>query len=199
LASPEHWLFGVTLQDVVPRRDPSLPNIFIGLSRRRVESPEEAIEVMDRREHYYASWFEEVFSSGIPSASFATRSEGIALASEVRQDFAHRGFTVNPRRDHSYRLYVVNLDAKALGFPGRPCVYVGQTSLSINQRINQHLRGYKASKVAHAFLGPNRALEPADKIFHSQWDAVAEETQFGRELQRRGFLVWGPQGLDSPQ
>ena len=199
MSSPEHWLFGVTLQDVVPRRNPLLQNVFIGLSRRRVKSSEEAIEVMDRRDHYYARWFEEVFSAGIPSVSFATRGEGVSLANEVRQDFAYRGYTVNPRRDQNYRLYVVDLDATVLGFAGKKCVYVGQTSMSINRRINQHLCGYKASKVAHAFLGPNRALEPTDKIFHSQWDAVAEETQFGKELQRQGFLVWGPQGLDSPQ
>ena len=82
-------------------------------------------------------------------------------------------------------LYVIRLDDAVLqqrkfrernpGYqPGKPCVYVGQTSLDPEDRFQQHKEGHKASRIArrygkylmkkrYKYLNPVPAAEAEDR------------------------------------
>ena len=98
-------------------------------------------------------------------------------------------------------LYVIRLDDAVLrerkfkernpGYQsGKPCVYVGQTSLDPDDRFQQHKDGYKASRIAKKYgkylmrkryerLNPVQAAEAEDR-----------EKVLAASLQRKGYGVW---------
>lgn len=98
-------------------------------------------------------------------------------------------------------LYVIRLDDAVLQErkfrernpdyrPGKPCVYVGQTSLDPEKRFQQHQNGYKASWIARRYgkylmrkryehLNPVPAAEAEDR-----------EEDLATALQRKGYGVW---------
>ena len=106
------------------------------------------------------------------------------------------------RRPRGVRnLYVIRLDDAVLrkrkfrernpGYqPGKPCVYVGQTSLDPDIRFQQHKEGYKSSRIAKKYgkylmrkryerLNPVPAAEAED-----------QEKALAATLQRKGYGVW---------
>ena len=92
----------------------------------------------------------------------------------------------------SYSLYVLEIKAIALG---KRRFYVGQTSKSVDDRIQEHLSGIRHSRAVKSdFLHRVKEFEPNQK-FTSKWDAESEETALGRKLIERGFDAVGPQGL----
>ncbi|MEG2386654.1 MAG: hypothetical protein RSB13_07195, partial [Aurantimicrobium sp.] len=75
-------------------------------------------------------------------------------------------------------------------------VYVGVSSYTPVERITQHLEGkHAARKVKNHFVSRWEELEPQGKLFHSSFDAIAEETNWGLKLLKDGYKVFGPQGL----
>ena len=98
-------------------------------------------------------------------------------------------------------LYVIRLDDAVLQErkfrernpdyrPGKPCVYVGQTSLDPETRFQQHQDRYKASRIAirygkylmkrkYKHLNPVPAAEAEDR-----------EEALAVALQRKGYGVW---------
>lgn len=195
MAEPLYRMFAIHIEEINPRTSQSEPSVFVGLGRTRTESHEEEVTVFRKKNLYYGSRFVRAMPELVPAHGFKTRRHGIPEANALRQDLAHRGFSVNPSDGSTYRLYVVNLDSNGLRPESPRCVYVGQTSIEVTRRVQQHRRGYKAAKVASAFREINWTLTPSTTEFHSQWDAVAAETALGRKLQTSGYQVWGPQLL----
>lgn len=180
--------------ELAPRR-PGYPFLFVGLSRKPVDSHEHAVETIKKGKGHYSRIIRASRPDLVPDEIFPSRSEGASKLVQVRQDLAYQGFSINPSFESRHRLYVVNLDGEMLGRPGKRCVYVGTTSLPVEERISQHAAGVKAARVARAFLDLNESLTPRGEEFLSRWDAIAEETKLGKLLIRKGLDVWGPQGL----
>ena len=100
-----------------------------------------------------------------------------------------------------HHVYVVELDpavleekAFASANPDRradkPCLYVGMTGLSPEERFDRHKRGIQASRIVKRF---GVRLRPR---FYQRFnpmtsrDAAAMETELARRLRLRGFAVW---------
>lgn len=100
-----------------------------------------------------------------------------------------------------HHVYVVELDpavledkAFASANPDRradkPCLYVGMTGLSPEERLARHKRGIQASRIVKRFgvrLRP-RLYQHFNPMTHA--DAKEMETELARRLRRRGFAVW---------
>ncbi len=100
-----------------------------------------------------------------------------------------------------YQVYVVELDPRVLerkAFAarntdyraGKPCVYVGMTGLSPEERFANHKRGYKASRYVRDFgirLRPD--LYPDGGPFGYR-EAQRMERHVARELRVLGYGVW---------
>lgn len=72
----------------------------------------------------------------------------------------------------------------------RPCLYVGMTSTSPEERFDQHRRGHKAARLVRKFgvkLRPEfyERLNPMTRD-----EAEGEEPALAASLERAGYAVW---------
>ena len=102
----------------------------------------------------------------------------------------------------THRVYVVRLDRSVLEDrkfarenpdhdPRKPCVYVGSTGLSPEERFAKHKAGIKAGRGLVTKYG--EALMPS-KYHHyglMTWpEAVKREKHLAARLRRKGYAVW---------
>ncbi len=104
-------------------------------------------------------------------------------------------------RDH-HNVYVVLLDDAVLQEPAllaenpnrrseQPCVYVGSTGLSPEQRLENHLNGYKASRIVERYgirLLPD-LYEDMNPMSYEE--ALETEALLARNLRMAGYTVTG--------
>lgn len=108
----------------------------------------------------------------------------------------------NSKKEQTYRVYVIELKSDVMSKakfaranPNRredkPCVYVGSTALTPEERFQQHLEGRKACKYVTEFgvrLRPKlyRNVGP----FELREQAEAAEKHLAERLRKRGYGVW---------
>jgi predicted GIY-YIG superfamily endonuclease len=102
----------------------------------------------------------------------------------------------------TFRVYVIELrpevlekrrvaDENADRREDKPCVYVGQTAKSPEERFAQHLAGKRSSRIVREYgvqLKPRlyRNVGP----FGTRAEAEAAEKRLAEKLRRRGYAVW---------
>jgi hypothetical protein len=121
-------------------------------------------------------------------------------ADEARKDLGRRlaeaGYSVNATLTRIHRIYVVELETNPFTDENIPAVYVGRTTISADERINQHMNGDKSAKTSKLMTIRRNGLEPGETHFsHSSYNAEVLESAWGRELEARGFRVFGPTGF----
>ena len=103
--------------------------------------------------------------------------------------------------DH-HNVYVVELDPKILKedrqfvaansqhVPGMPCVYVGRTGHTPEERFEEHQRGYKSSaRVKEYAIG--LLPELYERYNPMSWkDVQPMEVELANELRSQGYAVW---------
>ena len=95
----------------------------------------------------------------------------IDLDEAVWQDRRFR--TANPQRD-----------------PAKPCVYVGQTSLTPEERLAQHRGGKRSNRYVKQF-GGDLVREFTGRIRGAtRSEAESSERWMARRLRRMGYGVW---------
>ena len=101
----------------------------------------------------------------------------------------------------THNIYVIELDKEVLGkkkfkdanpdyIEGSPCVYVGMTSKSPEERFKRHKEGHKAARIVKQFgirLKPRQyqSLNPM-----SRDEAAEMEFEKARRLRKKGWGVW---------
>ena len=102
----------------------------------------------------------------------------------------------------AYNVYVIELRRDVLekkAFAGKnadrredkPCLYVGQTAKTPEERFEQHLDGTKASRIVKEYgvrLRPRLYANVGP--FETRSEAERAETRLAEKLRRRGFAVW---------
>lgn len=184
------------LRDVVPRRKPKLPNLFVTTTSKDVSKPDLLLKSLTKSRRKLGSSILSLREDLCPKGSYSdTKSRGSAK-SEFCKTLAAEGYCVNPNPDSRYAIYVVKLAPTAWLKDSRQPVYVGVSSYEPVERIAQHLEGVRsARKVKNHFGRRWEELEPKGKLFHSYYDAIAEETSWGIKLLKDGYKVFGPQGI----
>ena len=81
-------------------------------------------------------------------------------------------------------------DANPAYREGKPCVYVGMTGLTPEERFANHKRGHKASSFAkryglHLMKRQYQKLNPL-----SYEDALRMEATLAKRLRKKGWAVW---------
>ena len=101
----------------------------------------------------------------------------------------------------THNIYVIELDKEVLEkkkfkkanpdyIEGCPCVYVGMTSKSPEERFKQHREGYRASRIAKQY---GTRLKPRQYESHnpmSRDEASEMEIEKARRLRKKGWGVW---------
>jgi hypothetical protein len=74
---------------------------------------------------------------------------------------------------------------------GKPCVYVGSTALTPEERFRQHLAGHKANRYVRQYgvrLRPR--LYQSWQHYETRAEAERAEEQRALSLRKRGYAVW---------
>ena len=99
------------------------------------------------------------------------------------------------------RVYVIRLDAAVLGNrkfaqrneqyqAGKPCVYVGSTSLSPEERFKKHKDGIKANRFVRDF-GLYLMKRVYQKFPPQTWPEILKtEKLLAERLRRKSYAVW---------
>lgn len=101
----------------------------------------------------------------------------------------------------THNIYVIELDKEVLEkkkfkkanpdyIEGSPCVYVGMTSKSPEERFKQHIEGYRASKIVKQY---GARLKPRQYVSHNPMtrdEASEMEIEKARRLRKKGWGVW---------
>jgi hypothetical protein len=158
--------------------------------------------------------------SSAPAGHRELKNHGLGLHSEFNQRYDGRKvglnkqrkrvdelrelgwWVANPRPRKTYSVYVIELDpavrdrpaakkANPHADPTMPCVYVGQTSKSPEERLAQHLAGYRCSKWARDYglrLLPHlyQRHNPLTEL-GSLW----KEDSVTKALRAKGYTVMG--------
>ena len=105
------------------------------------------------------------------------------------------------QKDRNFHVYVIELDPEVWTDnrfrwrnhhhrPGLPCVYVGQTARSAEERFAQHRQGRKANRFVQRF-GRRLIPELTGPVPEGTREAAeVREAAVAEELRRRGWAVW---------
>ena len=184
------------LNDIVPRIQPELPNLYVGVSIRT--SRELAHGLNNGR--FRPKWAHHHVTRTRDDLSFPFLTDfdrAIRLRNLLATTLRARGYTVN-RATTAYRTYVINLHNPRLRDPAKGYVYVGQTSKTPEQRLREHLTGAvstKGHKLASSVV-KKFGLEldhefTKGRIYLSQAQATAAERRLAERLQELGYVVEG--------
>ena len=105
-----------------------------------------------------------------------------------------------------YSVYVINLSHDVLGehkfrkanplyVEGQPCVYVGSTACTPDERFQQHKHGYKHNRYAKHYGVELRKNHDKDVLttgnpHNDRSAAEAREQEVADALRKKGWAVW---------
>jgi len=195
-----HRVFVVELDDDFgPRRVESQPNLFVGITTNEPKAHYDRIKAASKRHR-------AIREHGVRLRLDLTRNYGPTTEIDAKRQkrkitekLMRKGFTVNG--DTSiWRLYVVELDDDVgpRATPGLPWVYVGQTTLTPEQRFDQHLNRARnsngrlfAAVVADHGVALRPDLYQSEPLLYTERDAKRAEAELGERLARIGYSVKG--------
>jgi hypothetical protein len=188
-------LIVVELDDVVPRRRPKKPNLYVA---KTLSSPEIRFEQLLRAKK--TKWFHGHLRRLRTELSMTLRTsdpnEAQKRLKELVRRLALEGYTVN-QSNATWTVYVVELAETASKGHGKGHVYVGQTSLTPEERFEKHMskaRNSKGRLYSNHVANHGRRLRMnlAPKTFYlDQATAKKAEAEWGDHLRNLGYDVKG--------
>ena len=195
----------IELDSTLPRRDTDKPHLYIGTS---TSTPDEHLRQLQQgagpafaKGHYLSVFAASPFSKPTSDPDVANRR-----LDETIERYSQLGHMVNNSRSE-WHVYVIDLKQDHLDVkPKSGHVYVGSTSKTVNERVQQHKNGTESTKghrlssryVFQHFNGLNKSLSPKGKYFTSK-AAEEKEERLAEELCRKGYLVRAGQFTPNPK
>lgn len=193
--SQEYWLIVIELDDVVPRRDPQKPNLYVA---KTATPPEERFTAIQRskKKHWYTEHVERLRTDLASSRTYKSSEDAKQALTKLVKRLTSEGYTVN-RNTQVWTVYVVELDGSAVSNPGKGYVYVGETSRNPEERFEQHRDGAR-NKHGRLYAGVVKQhgvrlrpdLAPRKKYF-DQASAKRGEKEHFELLKSKGYNVKG--------
>jgi len=191
---PRNWVIVVELDDVVPRRDPGKPNLYVALT---IEEPATRHERLKRG--YGPAWLQGHLvrlRDDLVSGPFLRRDDAKRECRIAIRCLKNEGYTVN-RDTRVWTVYVIEMDPKGCRDPGKGFLYVGETSKTPEARYKEHLKG-KRNKRGRLFSRAVRKygqrlrmdLAPEMRYFDGASSKAAEK-RWARKLKDEGYRVIG--------
>ena len=130
----------VELDDVVERRGTDLPNLYVGLTIVRPTTRVRQLQRGVDRVRWVKGHVVKLRNDFMVDAEFESQESAKAAKEITRKLLQAQGYTVN-RSQSIWSTYVVPLDEGAIDESGKGWIYVGETSLTPEDRLAQHLSG----------------------------------------------------------
>lgn len=140
-----YWIVAFELSDIVPRRNPKKPNLYIAIQKRPAASEQVARELMRKQRKLFAPHIVKDFELNGLAGPYLRVEEAKKIRDQIALHLAWRGHVVNPSPTPSHRLYVIDLDPEILGNKGKKHVYEGSTSKSLKDRVEEHRKGVRTT------------------------------------------------------
>ncbi|MEN9802007.1 MAG: hypothetical protein RLZ37_1132 [Actinomycetota bacterium] len=174
----------VELDDVVPRRHPDLPNLFVASTDLPLEERFESLP-RSRRHAWIRDHIVALRSDLSVEPTDMSREAAQLLGKRVSKDLRRQGFTVN-RYTRVWTVYVVELEPAAKTNPGRGVLYVGETSRTPEERFAQHMKQERTAK-------GGRLHSPVVSKYgrRLRMDLAPKELAFDKESAKRAEAAWG--------
>jgi predicted metalloendopeptidase len=193
--SQKYWLIVIELDDVVDRRDPRKPNLYVA---KTVTPPEERFATVQRtkKKHWYTEHVKRLRTDLGTSRTYKSGEEAKQALLKLTRKLTSEGYTVN-RNTQVWTVYVIELDKTAVTNPGKGYVYVGETSRTPEERFKQHRDGAR-NKKGRLYAGVVKQhgvklrpdLAPRKKYFDHASAKRGEKEHF-EFLKSKGFNVKG--------
>ena len=175
-------LIVLELEDVVPRRDSSKPNLFVSITTMPITDRLELLN--DGRGPDWLSGNIRRLQQDLSCADL-TLDHGYAQMYKSALIAALRceGFTVNRNTD-IWTVYVIELDPNAVKDSGAGYVYVGETKKHPDQRFEEHL--------SRAVNGKTRLFSPvvANHGQHLRMDLAPNAHFFDKQSSKKAEARW---------
>lgn len=192
----EHWIVVVELDDVVQRRDPLKPNLYLGLTVTPPPTRFNQIKSSKRKTWYLGS-VQKLREDLIPAHAFPDRQKAVDALTILRVKLTEEGYTVN-RYTIVWHVYVLELDSSEIKDRGEGYVYVGETSAALEIRLKQHRRELLSKKgkplwaksIQVPIIGYSLGLAPKE-TYYSEAQAKRAEAESAQALRDRNYLVLG--------
>ncbi len=191
----KYWIIVIELDDVVPRRDPQKPNLYVA---KTVTPPDSRFGTIQRskKPHWYSKHVVGLRQDLSSNATHSSSESASKACKQLIQKLMREGYTVN-RNTQVWTVYVIELDETAVSNPGKGYVYVGETSKTPEVRFNQHRNGVR-NKHGRLFAGVVRQhgvkLRPdlaPRKAFFDKASAKRGEREHFQLLKKKGYNVRG--------
>lgn len=191
----QYGVIVVELKDVVPRRDPSLPNVYVAITTMDLVR---RAELLDKGKGL--KWLKDNVTSlrhDLSTApSLASHGDAKNLKKSVISTLKSQGYTVNRNTD-VWTVYVIELDATATKTPGKGYIYVGETKKSPEARFAEHKGRASNGKtklystvVANHGVCLRMDLAPTSKLYDKDASKRAE-AEWADHLRNLGYTVKG--------
>lgn len=192
---PTYGILVAELEDVVPRRVSSLPNLYVGITTMELS---QRFEVLNKGGG--PSWLKNNLKHLRYDLSIAPESQDYDFVKKLKKELTNSlkstGYTVNRNTD-LWTVYVIELDRNATRDPGRGYVYVGETKKTPEERFLEHLNRAEngktklyASVVANHGQRLRMDLAPEGQYLDSASSKQAEK-EWAIHLRSLGFKVKG--------
>ncbi len=189
-----YYLIVVQFDDTMKKRDPRKPHVYVDYC---LSSPE--VRFQQLRNGAGPRYAVGHFTKLLNLVPYKTPAKTIEVAkrrkNELIEKLSAAGHAVNGNAKE-WRVYVIDLKQDHLVKKSpKGHIYVGFTSKSIDERVNQHKYGAKSTKdqrlnskyVTAHFVGLNKKLTP--KPFYVEQHAKDREGTLAKELAKKGYLV----------
>ena len=194
LATP-HYVVAFELTDIVPRRCPHLPNMYLGISKQPLFARFETLNRIG-----FGKWFANHIVSPRSDLcneyEYPTRDAARTAARHLTKRLAAEGYTTN-RNTRTWSVYVIELDSAAISDPGLGYLYVCEIFKSHEQRLSEHLARARNSKtrlfspvVASHGVRLRPELAPGNTLYSHESSKDAE-SHWARHLRNLGYVVAG--------
>jgi hypothetical protein len=191
----QYGIIVAELKDVVPRRNPSLPNLYVGITTRNL---------LERFEHLEkgkgSPWLKNNLTSLREDLSIKPgierHDDARKLKKRIVDSLKSDGYTVNRNTD-IWTVYVIELHSSAIKNPGEGYVYVGETRKTPEERFCEHMSRARNGKiklyssvVAEHGKQLRMDLAPGVQCF-DELSSKKAEAEWAEHLRLLGYIVEG--------
>jgi hypothetical protein len=191
----KYQLMVVELYDVVARRDPKKPNLFVA---KTISTPEARFMAIknSKKPSWYTKDIKQLRPDLAPPTIFHSKKRADTAYKKLVKELGKQRFTVN-KDTRVWSVYVIEINTAAIPNPGKGVLYVGETSKTPEERCKIHNDGVKNkrgplySKFVFKHKGKLRPdLAPKLKYFSQKCSKKAEKEHFNL-LKAKGYIVEG--------
>ena len=199
MASKKYRIIAVELSDIIERRDPSRPNLYVGLSKVAPETRFEELLSGEGPENLRGHFKQLRMDLIEDVAEYSYMKQAKKALQREKRRLARQGHWLNGRRA-VWHGYVIDLDTEGITNFGKGFVYVGQTSLTPEERFAIHkapkpsppARDLASRIVRRRGLRLNHELMevmyPKSPVYTAA-DAKSLERSWAMKLKRTGYRV----------